>query len=269
MIHIKHAWDSSAYKACLWVHKASCQAGGRRGGGGTKSSTGAAKLCTAPCYQTQDTPLLFTSHNWVHTKKVSVQRGCQVTRWRLWNSQIKRVPSAHPRSACQKGLAAFLSLPLLSLSPPPTSPHTHPRLLLPHWLTKNKALGSAGLLQQAGSSHWINQGKTARWQWIAEGHNWGVTTFIHRLMCDLTQNEPRERDVTEVSVKFRMQVACDLPWSVLFMKGGCFFFHQCAKKFLTFLSGFLFSSSSLTARDKDNSATGVGVHWEQCLSSKC
>lgn len=40
---------------CLWVYKASCQAGGRRGG--TKSSAGAAKLCTAPFYQTQDTPL--------------------------------------------------------------------------------------------------------------------------------------------------------------------------------------------------------------------
>lgn len=181
----------------------------------------------------------------------------------------KTRPLRPPPFGLSKGSSG---LPFPSSPPPPphpTSPHTHPRLLLPHWLTKNKALGSAGLLQQAGSSHWINQGKTARWQWIAEGHNWGVTTFIHRLMCDLTQNEPWERDVTEVSVKFRMQVACDLPWSVLFMKGGCFFFHQCAKKFLTFLSGFLFSSSSLTARDKDNSATGVGVHWEQCLSSKC
>lgn len=33
-----------------------CQAGGRRGGG-TKSSAVPAKPCTAPFYQTQDTPL--------------------------------------------------------------------------------------------------------------------------------------------------------------------------------------------------------------------
>lgn len=49
--------------------------------------------------------------------------------------------------------------------PFPSSPSSScptPCLLLLHWLSKNKALGSSGLLQRAGSSHWINQGKKAR-----------------------------------------------------------------------------------------------------------
>lgn len=132
-----------------------CQAGGRRGRG-TKSSAVHRTLLPNTGYTT-----LFTSHNWVHTKKVSVQCGSQVTGWRLWNhwnSQIKRVPSAHPCRACQKGRAAFLSLPL-----PPSCPA--PSLLLLHWLTKNNALGSAGPLQRAVSSHWINQRKKALCQW--------------------------------------------------------------------------------------------------------
>ncbi len=45
--------------------------------------------------------------------------------------------------------------------PFPSSPSSCPTpcLLLRHRLTKNKALGSTGLLQRAGSSHRINQGK--------------------------------------------------------------------------------------------------------------
>lgn len=46
-----------------------------------------------------------------------------------------------------------------SPSLPPCCPT--PCLLLLCWLTKNKALGSAGLLQQARSSHWISQEKKA------------------------------------------------------------------------------------------------------------
>lgn len=52
--------------------------------------------------------------------------------------------------------------------------------------------------------------------------------------------------------------SCDFLWSVLFMNGGCFFF--------SLLS--VWEKFQLTAWDKDNSATGVGVHIEQCLSSK-
>lgn len=68
----------------------------------------------------------------------------------------KTRPLHPPCSACQKGSS---SLPLLSLPLPPSCPT--PRPLLLHCSANNKALGSTSLIQRAGSSHWINQVKTA------------------------------------------------------------------------------------------------------------
>lgn len=83
----------------------------------------------------------------------------------------------------------------------------------------------------------------------------------------------RRRDMLEISLRMQWNLGCRWPQifsdlSYLWKVVGSFFPSISVREVSHILCGFLFSSSSLTAWDKDNTTAGVGVHKEQCLLSK-
>lgn len=162
---------------------------------------------------------LFTSHNWVHTKKVLMQRGRQVSRWRLSSNQIKY--ALHPP-------------PFRFWRPP--SPH-------------RSRTSSLKIMLQATLSYYSEQGRLIGLirRRLDEDHKWAMAVF-HSKVPVLSEKRERIQEIQYV-------------WSFLI----CPMNKQRLVLFSSSIS--LRKKFQLTAQDKDNSVTGVGVHREQCLSS--
>lgn len=129
---------------------------------------------------------LFTSHNWVHTKKVLMQRGRQVSRWRLSSNQIKY--ALHP--------------PPFGFWRPP-SPH-------------RSRTSSLKIMLQATLSYYSEQGRLIGLirRRLDEDHKW-ATAIFHSKVPVLSEKREKIQEIQHV---------CDLFWSVQWTNRGWFFF---------------------------------------------